>query len=136
MLIGTGIDIIRISRLRKTLDRFGDRFLERVFTPAERAYCARKRDAAPSLAARFAAKEAVFKAVGGTRRPAWRDIEVINEPTGKPGIRLGGRMAVHQDRIRAALALSHDGDFAVASVVVESAIPTSPPAGDSGGADS
>ena len=119
MLIGTGIDIIRISRLRQTLHRFGDRFLQRVFTPGERAYCARKRDAVPSLAARFAAKEAVFKAVGGTRRPAWRDIEVYNEPTGKPGIRLLGRMAHHQDRVRTALALSHDGDLAVASLVVE-----------------
>ncbi len=119
MLLGAGVDIIRISRIRATIDRFGDRFLERVFTEGERAYCARKRDAAQSLAVRFAAKEAVFKALGGTRRPAWREIEIRNAPGGRPELLLHGHMAALHPDVRAAVALSHDGDVAVAYVVAE-----------------
>lgn len=122
MLAGNGIDIIRISRVQQTLDRYGERFVARVFTPAEAAYCRSRRNPASSFAARFAAKEACFKAVGGTRRPFWREIEVVRGPNGKPSLRLHGKMAgLHPDKCFQ-LALSHDGDQAVASVVAE-AIP-------------
>jgi holo-[acyl-carrier protein] synthase len=123
MLVGNGIDIIRISRVQQTLDRYGERFLSRVFTAAEAAYCRSRRNPAASLAARFAAKEACFKAVGGTRRPFWREIEVVRGPNGKPSLRLHGSMARRHPAVRFALALSHDGDQAVASVMAEARIP-------------
>lgn len=119
MLLGTGIDVIRVSRIQQTLDRYGERFLNRVFTPAEIAYCMRKREPARSFAARFAAKEACFKAVGGTRRPAWRDMEIVNGHNGKPELRLHGRMARTHAGVHAVVALSHDGDLAVATVTAE-----------------
>lgn len=119
MLVGTGVDMVRISRIRSTLERYGDRFLDRVFTPVEVAYCRRKRDPASSFAARFAAKEACFKAVGGTRRPFWRDIELVNGPNGKPELRLHGRMAALHPAVHAVVAVTHDGDYAMATVVAE-----------------
>lgn len=119
MLLGTGVDMVRISRIRRTLERYGDRFRRRVFTPVEIAYCSRKRDPAASFAARFAAKEACFKAVGGTRRPFWRDIELVNGPNGKPQLFLHGRMAAAHAGVRMVVAVTHDGDYAMATVVAE-----------------
>ncbi len=119
MIVGTGIDIIRISRVRQTLARYGDRFLARVFTENERAYCLRKADPLPSLAARFAAKEAAFKALGGTRRPYWRDMEVVNQPGGRPELRLHGVMAERHPATHLHCSLTHDGDTAMAHVIAE-----------------
>ena len=119
MLVGNGVDIIRISRVQQTLDKFGERFVQRVFTSAEAAYCRSRRNPAASLAARFAAKEACFKAVGGTRRPLWREIEVVRGPNGKPSLKLHGAMAALQRDVNFVVALSHEGDQALASVVAE-----------------
>ena len=92
MLVGTGIDVIRVSRIQQTIDRYGERFLKRVFTPLDIAYCTRKRDPARSFAARFAAKEACAKALGTGLAAGvfWRDMGVVNLPGGRPTMQLTG----------------------------------------------
>ena len=116
--VSVGVDIIEIERVAATLARFGDRFLERVFTKGETAYC---KGRAPQLAARFAAKEAVMKALGtGTRGVGWREVEVTRKRTGEPGIALHGRAAERAARLgidRIAVSLSHSRHYAVASVI-------------------
>jgi holo-[acyl-carrier protein] synthase len=116
--ISVGVDIIEISRVASTVERFGERFLQRIYTAGEIAYC---RGRAPQLAARFAAKEAVMKALGtGTRGVGWREVEVTRKRTGEPGIELHGRAAVRAEKLgidRLALSISHSRDYAVASVV-------------------
>ena len=116
--ISVGVDIIEISRVAATVDRFGDRFLQRIFTAGEIAYC---RGRAPQLAARFAAKEAVMKALGtGTRGVGWQEVEVTRKRTGEPGIELHGRAAERAKKLgidRIALSISHSREYAVASVV-------------------
>lgn len=116
--ISVGVDIVEIARVAATLKRFGDRFLNRIYTPDEIAYC---RGRAPQLAARFAAKEAVMKALGtGTRGVGWRDVEVTRKRTGEPGIALHGRAAERAAKLgidRIAISISHSREYAVASVV-------------------
>ena len=116
--ISVGVDIIEIQRVADTLERFGERFLQRIYTEDEIAYC---RGRPPQLAARFAAKEAVMKALGtGTRGVGWREVEVTRKRTGEPGIALHGRAAMRAERLgidRIAISLSHSRDYAVASVV-------------------
>jgi holo-[acyl-carrier protein] synthase len=116
--ISVGVDVIEISRVAATLGRFGDRFLERIYTPGEIAYC---RGRTPQLAARFAAKEAVMKALGtGTRGVGWREIEVTRKRNGEPQIELHARAAKRADHLgidRIAVSLSHSREYAVASVV-------------------
>ncbi len=118
-MLTTGIDIIEISRVRGVLERYGRRFLERIFTPDEIAYC---RERAPNLAARFAAKEATMKALGtGVRGVDWKDIEVVRAESGAPSIKLHGRCKQRAQRLgvqEIAISLSHSRDYAVASVVV------------------
>ena len=116
--ISVGVDIIEISRVAETLKRFGERFLQRIYTPSEIAYC---RGRAPQLAARFAAKEAAMKALGtGTRGVGWREVEVTRKGSGEPGITLHGRAAKRAGLLgidRIALSISHSREYAVASVV-------------------
>ncbi len=124
MIIGTGIDLVEIERIQQSMDRFGERFLNRIYTPAELAYCLRKRNAAESLAARFAAKEAGAKALGTgiSRGVHWHEIEVVREPGGRPGICFRGRaaeIARHLGVANTALSLTHTGSLAMASVVLE-----------------
>ena len=126
MLVGTGIDLIEIARIQKSMDRYGDRFLDRIFTPAEKAYCQRKRNAAESFAARFAAKEAAAKALGTgiSFGVTWLEIEVIRELTGRPTLSFHGRALRIAKRLGvayAALSLTHTEDLAMASVALESA---------------
>ena len=110
-----GIDIVRISRIAETMDRFGDRFSKRVLTPAEESYV---RNRPQTLAGRWAAKEAVSKVLGlGVRGIGWRDIEVERLPTGAPAIRLHGRAARRATQLemgRIAVSISHEADYAVA----------------------
>ena len=110
-----GIDIIRISRIAETMDRFGDRFSKRVLTESEQAYV---RNRPQTLAGRWAAKEAVSKVLGlGVRGIGWRDIEVERLPTGAPAIRLHGRAARRAEQLemgRIAVSISHEADYAVA----------------------
>lgn len=110
-----GVDIIKVDRIRSTLERFGARFSERVLTPAERRYV---RDRPETLAGRWAAKEAVSKVLGlGVRGIGWRDIEVERLPTGQPAVRLHGRAARRAEQLgmaRIALSISHESDYAIA----------------------
>ncbi len=124
MIIGSGIDLTEIGRIQQSVDRFGNRFLDRVYTGAEKAYCLRKRKSAESLAARFAAKEAGAKALGTgiSHGVSWLEIEVVREPSGRPTIRFHGRaaeIAAHLGVTHAALSLTHTADLAMASVVLE-----------------
>ena len=120
--VSVGVDLIEIDRIAATLDRFGERFLRRVYTEREVAYC---RGRAPQLAARFAAKEAVMKALGtGTRGIGWREVEVTRRRTGQPEIALHGRAVARARRMgidRLAVSLAHSRSHAVASVVGRSA---------------
>ncbi len=113
-----GIDMIAIPRVQAVLDRHPDRFLRRVYTPEEVAFC---RGRVQELAARFAAKEAVMKALGtGARGVAWREIEVLPNRRGKPLVYLYGRAQKRAERIGLRdldVSLSHERDFAIASVV-------------------
>src|ERR1700760_3165381 len=124
MIVGTGIDLVEIARIQQSLERFGPRFLNRVFTPAEQAYCMRKRNAAESLAARFAAKEAAAKALGTgiSRGVNWLEIEVVREPGGRPNLRFRGRaaeMAAHLGVVHAALSITHTATLSMANVILE-----------------
>ena len=113
-----GVDIIEIERIHSALARWGGRFLCRVFTPAEVRYCAGR---APELAVRFAAKEAVSKALGtGMRGVAWREIEVVPDHRGKPNIRLYGKAKARAEElglIEFSVSLSHSQESAIAFVV-------------------
>ena len=115
-----GIDLIEISRVAQTVERWGDRFLRRIYTEAELAYC---RGRTPQLAARFAAKEAMMKALGtGRYGLSWREIEVVRRRGGRPTIQLQVRAARIAERLEVshvALSITHSRDYAAASVVVE-----------------
>ena len=122
-MLTTGVDLIEIARVERILERYSDRFLERVFTPAEVLYY---RARLPELAARFAAKEAVAKALGvGMRMMArdgvrWRDVEVTGDARGKPLVRLYGRAAERAAELGLtewAVSLSHTREHAIAFVV-------------------
>jgi holo-[acyl-carrier protein] synthase len=124
MIVGIGIDVVEISRIEETIARFGDRFLRRVFTPAEIAYCQRAAHPAERFAARFAAKEAALKALGTGKRGGirWHDVEIVPSPSGQPRIELHARA---HERLRALggrrahVSLSHGRDLAVAQVILE-----------------
>jgi holo-[acyl-carrier protein] synthase len=124
MIVGSGIDLAEIGRIRQSIDRYGTRFLNRIYTAAEQAYCLRKRNSAESFAARFAAKEAGAKALGTgiSHGVSWLEIEVVREPSGKPTIKYHGRAAQIATRLgvaHAALSITHTADLAMASVVLE-----------------
>lgn len=127
MLAGTGVDITEVPRIRESIHRFGERFLNRIYTPSEQAYCLRKKkNAAESFAARFAAKEAAAKALGTgiSRGIGWLEIEVTREPGGRPGLLFHGRAAERAQRlgvVHASLSLTHTRELAMASVSLESA---------------
>ena len=120
----TGIDIVEISRIDAALRRFGPRFLDRVYTPAEILLCKGRPQA---LAVRFAGKEAVMKALGtGTHGVTWADIEILAVPSGEPTVRLRGNAATVAQRLgiaELAISLSHSREYAVATVVAASSGP-------------
>lgn len=124
MILSIGTDLAEVHRIREAHERFGDRFLTRVFTPNEIAYSLRKANRFERLAARFAAKEALMKAIGTglTRGVSWQDIEVVNLPSGKPTLRLTGQAAVHAQRLGATtvhVSLTHTATMAMAVVILE-----------------
>ncbi len=126
LIVGTGTDLTEIGRIQQAVNRYGDRFLQRVYTPAEVAYCRRKqRNAAESLAARFAAKEAGAKALGTgiAKGVSWRELEVTHLPGGRPTLILHGRAAERAAAMGVSaihLSLSHSRDMAIATVILES----------------
>ncbi len=119
-MLTTGVDIIEISRVRQVLERYGERFQQRIFTPKEIAYC---RGRAPNLAGRFAAKEATMKALGtGVRGVGWKDIEVVRHKSGAPSILLHGRAKKRAERLKVeeiSVSISHSREYAVAFVVTQ-----------------
>jgi holo-[acyl-carrier protein] synthase len=124
MIVGSGIDIAEIKRIQHSVERYGQRFLDRVYTASEQAYCLRKRNSAESFAARFAAKEAGAKALGTgiSYGVNWLEIEVVRESSGRPTLKFHGRAAEFAARlgaVRAALSITHTTELAMASVVLE-----------------
>jgi holo-[acyl-carrier protein] synthase len=125
MIVGSGIDIAEVPRIRQAMERFGDRFLRRIFSEGEIRYCDRKANRVERYAARFAAKEAAMKALGtgwnhGVR---WRDCEVVRMPGGRPTMTFHGRAAEFAAKLgvkNAALSLSHTAEQAIAQVILES----------------
>jgi holo-[acyl-carrier protein] synthase len=125
MVIGVGTDLIEIARIANSVERFGERFLTRIFTPREIAYCQRKKGSAESFAARFAAKEAGAKALGTgiSRGVGWLELEVSRAPGERPILQLSGRAAARARSLGVAhisLSLTHSRDTALAVVVMES----------------
>ena len=120
-MLVSGVDIIEIPRVRRLAERYGQRFFKRIYTDGEIAYC---RGRAPQLASRFAAKEAVMKALGtGVRGVRWRDIEVARQRGRAPTIQLHGTALARAQRLgidHLTVALSHSEEYAVAFVVGES----------------
>jgi holo-[acyl-carrier protein] synthase len=121
-IIGLGFDATDIPRVREAFARYGDRFLRRVFTDAEIAYCMRQRDPAPSLAGRFASKEAAMKALGTghSRGVLWKDIEVVRHG-GPPRLRLAGGALRHFEAMqarRSLLTITHAETLAMAQVIL------------------
>ncbi|MBF0445320.1 MAG: holo-ACP synthase [Magnetococcales bacterium] len=126
MIIGIGTDLVKIERLQKSIDRFGQRFIDKVFSPIEHDYCLNRSDIASCLAKRFAAKEAFVKALGtGMREGIWfRDVTISNNSYGSPSISLSGQAAKRLESIEPYLvhvSLSDEGGFAQAFVIIEKA---------------
>jgi holo-[acyl-carrier protein] synthase len=125
MIVGLGLDIAEIDRIEAAIVRHGAPILERLFTPAEVAYCESYKNRYERYAGRFAAKEAAMKALGtGWRHGVrWRDIEVTREPSGKPTLRLEGVARSFADKLgvkNIAVTITHSGNFALAQVIFES----------------
>jgi holo-[acyl-carrier protein] synthase len=124
MIVGTGIDITEVPRIAESIQRFGDRFLRRIFTEGEVRYCESKANRVERYAARFAAKEAAMKALGTgwSHGVTWRDVEVCRMPGGRPTIAFHGKAAEFAAKLGAAhiaLSLSHTKEYAIAQVILE-----------------
>jgi len=114
MILGTGIDIIEIERISKAIKRWGEDFLHHVFTEKEIAYAQKHRYPDQHFAARFAAKEAVLKAIGDNAHIVWKDIEIINDQHGRPICVFSDQSFKHQILI----SISHTENYAVASAII------------------
>ena len=125
MIYGIGIDLVRIERMERVIGRWGDRFIHRIFTQKEKTFCFKRTSPFSAFALRFAAKEAFSKAIGlGMRKGIkWREIEIFNDPSGKPGLALHGtslKICRKKGIARIHLSLSDEGAYAAAIVVLES----------------
>lgn len=126
MIAGIGIDIVDIERIGAVLSRYGDRFMERVFTDAEAAYARKSVKPAERLAGRFAVKEAVLKAFGTGKSQGirWRDVETVRGPMGRPQVVLYGNALKYLNKLEGHtihVTITHDGGKAVAFVIIETA---------------
>ncbi len=124
MIVGTGIDLVEIGKLRAAMERRGERLRNRIFTPGEIRYCDGRPNSFQHYAARFAAKEALFKAIGTgwSGGVGWRDAEVRNRTNGKPDLLLSGKaleVARQLGAVRYQVSLSHTDRYAVAQVILE-----------------
>jgi holo-[acyl-carrier protein] synthase len=124
VIVGMGVDLAEVERIQRSVDRYGERFLTRIYTAAERSYSMRKQNYAERLAVRFAAKEAGMKAIGtGWRHGVtWKDFEVLNEPGGKPLLRISGIATEFARKLgvkRVSLSMTHTAGMALAMVVLE-----------------
>jgi holo-[acyl-carrier protein] synthase len=125
MTVGTGIDIAETQRIEQAVERHGERFARKIFTPSEIAYCERFKNKAERYAARFAAKEAAFKALGTgwAKGIRWLDVEINHQPSGKPELLLSGRARELANQLgvtHAAVSISHANRYVVAQVILES----------------
>jgi holo-[acyl-carrier protein] synthase len=125
MIVGTGVDLAEVDRIRESVERFGERFLRRIYTEREIAYVERKANKFERYAARFAAKEAGMKAIGtGWRHGVrWQDFEVVNLPSGRPTLKLHGVAAEFATRLGVTniqLSLTHTSGLGLAYVILES----------------
>jgi len=123
MILGTGLDIVEVDRVREMCSKWDGKFEERIFTRRELAYCKRKKQTYQSLAARFAAKEALFKALGTgwSFSMCWKDVEITNDKLGKPNVILSGKtqkIAEGMGVKKAMVSLSHTKQYAVANVIL------------------
>ncbi len=123
MIIGIGIDLVKSARIKKITERFGDRFLNRVFTPAEVAYARKKKYPEQPLSARFAVKEAVLKALGiGVQMGInWQEIETTHDPFGKPVTQLSGQtQKIAQEKLVSKIftSITHEKDFSIANIIL------------------
>jgi holo-[acyl-carrier protein] synthase len=124
MILGVGTDLAEVERIGRSVERFGDRFLTRVYTPRERVYAMAKANWAQRLAARFAAKEAGMKAIGTglSRGVSWQHLEVVNEPSGRPTLHLHAEALKRANALgvkRISISLTHTRDLAFAVVILE-----------------
>jgi holo-[acyl-carrier protein] synthase len=124
MVFGIGSDVVQISRINSLVKRWGNRFLQRVFTKREIEYCLQRKDPSPHLAVRFGAKEAFLKALGVGYREGirWRDIEVLRQGSGRPEIHLHQQakaLCEHHSICGVHLSMSHDGNYGLAEVLLE-----------------
>jgi holo-[acyl-carrier protein] synthase len=124
MIVAIGIDLVEVSRIEQVFSRRGERFRRRVFTDAEISYCEGRASKFASYAARFAAKEAAMKALGTgwAEAMAWREIEIVGGPGGKPMLELNGQALERMRQLgasKAHVSLTHSGDFAIAEVILE-----------------
>ena len=124
MIVGTGVDLAEVPRIKASIERYGEKFIRRVYTPAEIAYVERKANKYQRYAARFAAKEAGMKAIGtGWRRGVtWQDFEVANLPSGKPTLLLHGVAADFAGKLgvkNISLSITHTAELGMAHVILE-----------------
>jgi holo-[acyl-carrier protein] synthase len=124
MIVGTGVDIAEVARIREAIESYGRRFVQRVYTPREISYVERKANRYERFAARFAAKEAGMKAIGTGWRGGvrWQDFEVANLPSGKPTLRFHGKAAEVASRLgvrNVSLSLTHTAELGMAHVILE-----------------
>jgi holo-[acyl-carrier protein] synthase len=124
LIIGCGIDLIKIERIEKIIKKWGDNFTSRVFTLLEREYCEKKKgNKYQSYAGRFAAKEALLKALGlGLREANWKEIEIKNDELGQPIIDTSGKLkniALAKGVSKYFITISHTKDYAIAQVIIE-----------------
>jgi holo-[acyl-carrier protein] synthase len=124
MILGTGVDLAEVRRIREAFERYGERFLHRIYTPGEIAYVERKANKFERYAGRFAAKEAGMKAIGtGWKRGVkWQDFEVANLPSGRPTLRLhgeAGRIAAAMGVTAISLSITHTAELGMAHVILE-----------------
>lgn len=125
MILGIGIDMVKNRRIKNLMDKYGEHFLKKVYTEAEIEYCQNKKRAAVSFAARFAAKEAVLKALGtGMRNNSWQEIEILNNDLGKPEVNLSAKTKKKADELEVSsifITISHEKEYSIAQVVMEGA---------------
>jgi holo-[acyl-carrier protein] synthase len=122
MIYGIGVDFVKISRMRAAVERWGVNFLKRIFTEDELAYCYEKKEPFPSLSVRFAAKEAFIKAIGTDVFIPLTEIEIVNDKSGRPSIKVKGKVKKlfsKKSIKKCHLSLSHEREFGIACVVLE-----------------
>lgn len=122
MIYGIGVDLVKIERMKEAHEKWGMRFFEKFLTENELAYCFERKEPYPSISVRFAAKEALVKAIGSEVFVNLKDIEIVNNEVGKPSVKANGRLAEffrEKEIKRCHLSLSHEREFGIACVVLE-----------------